>query len=181
MAKLYVKLLSDSQLFGSISNYRATFTATFSRSVTCASPRVHRVCTSILAWISGLLLHARGTQACLPSLVQGQVRAPRGHSPELPQRRQAARGSWAQLRSIAASPRCCAKRALSWPRPTTQCSRLTPCARRLVCAPCRAGGGGRRPALWSGLCGCLGWRVRGLGSCHRALGSLMAALDGWWF
>jgi hypothetical protein len=74
--KLYVKLLSDSQLFGSISNYRATFTATFSRSVTCASPRVHRVCTSILAWISGLLLHARGTQACLPSLVQGQVRAP---------------------------------------------------------------------------------------------------------
>ena len=71
--KLYVKLLSDSQLFGSISNYRATFTATFSRSVTCASPpRVHRVCTSI----SGLLLHARGTQACLPSLVQGQVRAP---------------------------------------------------------------------------------------------------------
>jgi hypothetical protein len=30
LAKLYVKLLSDSQLFGSISNYRATFTATFS-------------------------------------------------------------------------------------------------------------------------------------------------------
>jgi len=30
LAKLYVKLLGDSQLFGSISNYRATFTATFS-------------------------------------------------------------------------------------------------------------------------------------------------------
>ena len=33
---------------------------------------------------SGLLLHARGTQACLPSLVQGQVRAIVSPHPRLP-------------------------------------------------------------------------------------------------
>ena len=47
-------------------------------------------------------------------------------------------------------------------RPTAQRSRLMLCAHRLMCAPCRAGGAGRCPALWSGLCGCFGWRVRGL-------------------
>ena len=112
-----------------------------------------------------------------PSKFRGLHLAESGaHSPEPPQRRQATRGSWAQLRrSLTALPR--QARALL-ARPTTQRSRLMPCAHRLMCAPCRAGGEGRCPALWSGLCGCLGWRVRGLGKLLDVAALDVAALDG---
>ena len=53
-----------------------------------------------------------------------------------------------------------ARALLAWP--ATHRSHLTLCARCLMCAPCRAGTGGRRLARCSGLCGDLGWRGRGL-------------------